>query len=108
MIAAAGAEAFAEPICHVHHLDLVRDPLGAVSRVYDHFGLTLSAPTEAAILRLVAARPNGGYHHGAYRFADHGLDLPAEREKFARYIAHFAIHPEPVAMAGEAPLQRAA
>ena len=108
MIAAAGAEAFAEPICHVHHLDLVRDPLGAVSRVYDHFGLTLGAPTEAAMLRLVAARPNGGYHHGAYRFAEHGLDLPAEREKFARYVAHFAIHPEPVAVAAEAMLQRAA
>ncbi len=108
MIAAADAEAFAEPICHVHHLDLVRDPLAAVSRVYDHFGLALRAPAEAAIGRLVAARPNGGYHHGAYRFAEHGLDLAAEREKFARYVAHFAIQPEPVAMAEEAPLRRAA
>jgi hypothetical protein len=108
MIAAADAEAFAEPICHVHHLDLVRDPLAAVQRLYDHFGLALRAPAAAAIGRLVAARPNGGYHHGAYRFAEHGLDLPAEREKFARYIAHFAIHPEPVAVAQEATLQRAA
>ena len=108
MIAAADAEAFAEPICHVHHLDLVRDPLAAVSRVYDHFGLALRAPADAAIGRLVAARPNGGYHHGAYRFAEHGLDLAAEREKFARYVAHFAIQPEPVAMAEEAPLRRAA
>ncbi len=108
MIAAADAEPFAEPICHVHHLDLVADPLAAVQRVYDHFGLALGAPAEAAMLGLVAARPNGGYHHGAYRFAEHGLDLAAERAKYARYVAHFAIRPEPVAMAAEAPLRRAA
>ncbi len=81
-------------ICHVHYQALTADPLGAVRQVYRHFGLPLPAPAEAAIARLSAREPNGGYAHEAYRFADYGLDPAAERARFAAYTRFFDIATE--------------
>jgi hypothetical protein len=95
---AASAEGggFAEPICHVHHLDLVADPLAAIRGVYRHFGIDLPERSAARIGRIVAARPNGGYGPRDYRFADHGLDPAAEEEKFRPYMRRFDIGREPL------------
>jgi hypothetical protein len=89
MIEAAG------PICHVHYLDLIADPTRTVGAVYDHFGLPFTPATAAAITQFAAERPNGGYAPHHYRFADHGLDAEAEREKFRPYLSHFNVTPEP-------------
>jgi hypothetical protein len=102
MIAAADEEPFAEPICHIHHRDLVGNPLGAVERVYRHFGLTLAPAAAARIGRLVSANPNGGYGARRYRPEDYGLDAAAERERYARYISRFGIAAEAAAQGGGA------
>jgi Sulfotransferase family len=91
MIAADEQQPFAEPICHLHHKDLVSDPLGTVETLYKHFGLALGPSAAARIGRLTAAKPNGGYSLHSYRFEDHGLDAGLERERYARYSEHFAI-----------------
>jgi hypothetical protein len=95
MIAAADADEFEEPICHVHYPDLVGDPLGAVVSIYRHFGMSLAPEAAARIGRLVAAKPNGGYGARHYRFEDHGLDAVRERERYGRYVARFGIRAEP-------------
>jgi len=84
----------AEPICHVHHLDLITDPLATVEGVYRHFGLTVSPDASAHMARMVERQPNGGYAEHAYRFEDHGLDATAERAKFRDYMVRFGIQPE--------------
>lgn len=94
MIQAADEAAFQEPICHVHHLDLIRDPAGSVGTVYRHFGMDQPDDLPRAIAAFVAAKPNGGYRHAAYRFQDHGLEEATEREKFRPYMEHFQIEPE--------------
>jgi hypothetical protein len=94
MIAAAEQQPFAEPILNVHYADLVHDPLGTVAAIYRHFGFGLSPPAGDRIRRLVANKPDGGYGARRYRFAEHGLDAGRERERFAHYVAHFAIRPE--------------
>jgi hypothetical protein len=94
MIAAADAEGFAEPICHVHYHELVGDPLGTVSAIYRHFGMTLSPDAAGRIARLVAAKPNGGYGARRYRFEEHGLDAARERERYQRYVARFRTRAE--------------
>jgi hypothetical protein len=91
-----------EPICHVHHAELIRDPVGTVGRVYRHFSLDFPDQVATAVAEYVAARPNGGYGPRAYRYADHGLDEAAEREKFRPYVVRFGIAAEP------APSERAA
>ncbi len=84
----------AEPICHVHHLDLITDPLATVESVYRHFGLNLSLDALARLDRMVGQQPDGGYAPHAYRFEDHGLDAAAERAKFRDYMVQFGIQPE--------------
>ncbi|HEY1433362.1 MAG TPA: sulfotransferase [Stellaceae bacterium] len=94
MIAAAQEQRFAEPIFHVHYLDLVRDPVGIVEALYQHFGDTLDAEAALRIGRLVEAKPNGGYGAHGSRLEEYGLDAALERERYARYMAHFGIRPE--------------
>jgi Sulfotransferase family len=94
MIAAARDQGFAEPIFHVHYLDLVQDPVGTVAALYRHFGCELDAGAAARIGRLVEAKPNGGYGARHSRLEEFGLDAALERERYARYMAHFGIRPE--------------
>ena len=91
MIAAAQEQRFAEPIFHVQYLDLVKDPVGTVAALYSHFGGALHPDSAARIGRLVEARPNGGYGAHGSRLEEYGLDAALERERYARYMAHFEI-----------------
>lgn len=94
MMEASEEDGFAAPICHVHHTALIGDPLGTVRRVYRHFDLALEPSAADAMTRLVNLHPRGDYDHDAYRFADHGLDPVAEREKFRAYMDWFDVAPE--------------
>src|SRR5580658_378359 len=81
-------------ICHVHHLDLITDPVATVESVHRHFGLTMSLDASARLDRMVGQQPDGGYAPHAYRFEDHGLDATVERAKFRDYMVRFGIQPE--------------
>jgi hypothetical protein len=94
MIQAEADGFFAEPICHVHYLDLISDPVATVEGVYSHFGLDLPAVAAERITKTVAERPNGGYGRHHYRFEDHGLDAEAEHDRFRGYMIQFGIAPE--------------
>ncbi|MEO9190234.1 MAG: sulfotransferase [Acetobacteraceae bacterium] len=94
MIQADAEAPFAEPICHVHYLDLITDPVSTVENVYAHFGLTLAPEAATRMASLVAERPNGGYGQHSYRFEDHGLDAGSERDRFRAYMIQFGIEPE--------------
>jgi hypothetical protein len=94
MTAAADEDRFEEPILHIHHLNLVSDPLETVATLYRHFGRTLDAPTAARISRLVEAKPNGGYGTRRSRLEEYGLDPMTERDRYARYVERFGIRPE--------------
>jgi len=94
MIGAESRLQMEEPICHVHHLDLITDPLATVEGVYRHFGLTLPLDAGTRLERMVGRHPNGGYAPHAYRFEDHGLDAAVERAKFRDYMVQFGIQPE--------------
>ena len=59
MMAAGDDAGFPEPICHVHHIDLISDPVSTVDTVYRHFGLRLSASSAAGIEQYVSAQPKG-------------------------------------------------
>jgi hypothetical protein len=83
-----------QSICHVHHMDLISDPVATVDQVYRHFGMTLPDDAVAGIEHYVAKRPNGGYGPRQYRFEDHGLDEAVERERFRPYMLRFGIAAE--------------
>jgi hypothetical protein len=97
MMAVGDDAGFPDRVCHVHHMDLVSDPVSAVDGVYRHFGMTLPARACAAIEAFVAAKPNGGYGEHSYHFADHGLDEQQERAKFRPYMLRFGVTAEAAA-----------
>ncbi|MDR3534812.1 MAG: sulfotransferase [Rhodopila sp.] len=94
MMAVGDDAGFPEQVCHVHHMDLITDPVSTVDNVYRHFGMTLSAQTASAIESYVAAKPKGGYGQHSYQFEDHGLDEREEREKFLPYMVRFGVTAE--------------
>ncbi len=94
MIGAAREQEFAEPIFHVHYLDLVSNPVGTATALYHHFGEILTPDAAAKMSRLVEAKPNGGYRAHGSRLEEYGLDAGLERERYARYMAHFGIRAE--------------
>jgi Sulfotransferase family len=83
-----------EPICHVHHIDLISDPVSTVEGVYQHFGMVMPSAMASAIEDYVAARPRGGYGEHSYHFEDHGLDEQQERAKFRPYMVRFGVTAE--------------
>lgn len=94
MIAVGDDAGLPESVCHVHHLDLISDPVATVESVYSHFGLDFPPPLASAVDAYVAAKPRGGYAPHSYRFEDHGLDEAQERAKFRPYMVHFGVTPE--------------
>jgi len=94
MMAAGDDAGFDDPICHVHHMDLISDPVSTVDSVYRHFGMRLSDDTASGIEQYVAARPRGGYGEHTYRFDDHGLDEARERALFRPYMVRFGVTAE--------------
>ncbi len=96
-----------EPICHVHHMDLISDPIATIEGVYRHFGMALPAAAAASIGRYVAVRPNGGYGAHRYAFEDHGLNETNERDRFRPYMLRFGIAAESAPPSGHlAPVSR--
>jgi hypothetical protein len=74
----------------VHHADFHADPLGTIGRIYDHFGLTLSAEAEARMVARIAENPEG---HGLHRYDldSFGLSRDIILGRFQRYIDQYEI-----------------
>ncbi len=78
----------------VQYLELVRDPMSMVRRIYEHFDLGLTKAAETAMQRFLAENPKdkGGVHR--YSLENFGLNPEAERRRFQSYLDCFGIEPE--------------
>ena len=74
---------------------IVRDPIACVERIYDHFGLSLSAQARANMDRYLKAHPKDefGTHH--YSLSAFGLDEDAVLQRFKGYRERFGEFIEP-------------
>ena len=82
-------------ISDVLYRDLVKDPIGTVVGLYEHWGLDLSEEARANLEAYVAARHEHrsvGEHR--YRFEDTGLELAEHRPLVADYQARFGVSSE--------------
>jgi len=73
--------------------ELVADPIGAVRRIYERFGLALTAGAEQQ-MRAWQATTVEGKRDGRPARADLGLDDDRVHERFAAYMRHFDLVPE--------------
>lgn len=75
----------------VRFADLLSEPRETLAGIYSHFGIDFTAEAETAMLDYLAAKPKA--RHGAHRydFADTGLDLDEERERFRPYYERYQV-----------------
>ncbi len=83
-----------QQLLDIHYLELVRDPMSMVRRIYAHFDLGLTRAAETAMQRFLAEHPKdkGGMHR--YSLEKFGLNPEAERSRFQFYLDCFGIEPE--------------
>jgi hypothetical protein len=81
----------AEQCIDVRYADLVARPGETLAGIYEHFGIDFSAEAEQAMLGYLEAKPKA--RHGAHRydFADTGLDIDEERERFVPYYDRYGV-----------------
>jgi hypothetical protein len=80
-------------LCNVQYQDLVADPLGTIARIYDFFGLELTAAARAAIADHLdknarSSRPAHAYDLGS------DAEIQLERAAFKAYQEYFNVKDE--------------
>jgi hypothetical protein len=75
----------------VNHDAFVKDAIGVVEGIYEHFGLPLTDTARLAMTAHVAANPKGRHGTHTYQLGDWGLSVEEVRTRFAPYIERFGI-----------------
>jgi hypothetical protein len=80
-----------ERIFDLSYVELQRDPIGAVRRIYKHFGWVLSPRAENRMRDLLAKQPPDLHGFHRYAAAQFGLRPEHEQEFFAEYCERFSV-----------------
>ena len=76
---------------HVRYRDVAGDLPGVMQSLYAALDAPLADDTLARMKSEIASRPKDKHGVHEYSFADVGLDRAEQRERFARYCAHFGV-----------------
>src|ERR1043166_6571891 len=80
-------------ICDVDYDQICRDPIAAVSQVYDHFGWSLSAEAEQRMRALVGSQVRGQSGNHRYHLSQFGSSAEEVLGAFAPYCQRFGFCP---------------
>ena len=78
----------------VHYKDVVRDPLGSVRRIYEHFGLEFTEELNRRAQKWLADHPRGKHGEHRYTLEQFGLTRDYLHERLAFYSERFQVAPE--------------
>lgn len=81
-------------VLDVHYGDLVRDPMAAVRRIYDHFGYECTERAEACMTQWLAEDARRKRHTHRYDLEQFGLDQATIDRLFGAYCDRFGVKPE--------------
>jgi hypothetical protein len=81
----------ADAILDVQYADIMRDPIGEVRRIYNHFGEPFTPAAQASMDGYMAANPKGKHGSHTYDLAEYGLTKQGVRAEFAEYIERYKI-----------------
>jgi hypothetical protein len=73
----------------VHYVDLVRDPIGTVKRIYAHYDMPFTEVAEQRMRRVLAENPKDKHGRHVYSLEQFGLDAEEEAERYRRYRQRF-------------------
>jgi hypothetical protein len=80
----------------VQYLDLVRNPVATVRRIYESFGIALSADAERRMYSFLGGRRNKKRPKHVYSLADFGIETDRKESCLTAYCERFGIELEPV------------
>lgn len=80
-----------DSIYDIQYTDQLRDPIGEMRKVYDHFGEPLTAEAEVAMAKLLANNPQGKHGKHVYSLEEFGLTAAGVRKHFQDYCERFNI-----------------
>jgi hypothetical protein len=86
--------AFDARFADVGYLDLERDALSQVARIYDRFGIAFPPEAQAAVVRHLAENRKGKFGLHRYELEEFGLRTDEVRERFRFYTDHFGVECE--------------
>jgi hypothetical protein len=75
----------------VQYIDLMRDPIGTVARLYAHFGLDFTPVAEERMRRFLAENPKDKNGQHRYTLAQFGLDRDEEAARYRSYRERFDV-----------------
>ena len=78
----------------LHLREILADPVAAVQRVYNHFGIQMTPEAEQGFRTWKDENPRGKYGEHRYRAEDFGLSDDMIAERFGPYMEHFQIERE--------------
>src|SRR5213596_1031538 len=78
-------------ICDVNYVEIRRDPLIAVRRIYAHFGWSLSQKVEQRMRRALAGQPEDRYKLHRYDLSQFGVQEAESAARFAAYCDRFGL-----------------
>jgi Sulfotransferase family len=81
----------ARQLCNIQYHDLVADPIACIARLYDYFGLELSAESRAAMQAYVQANPRSA--RPAHQYNPQAFEK-SERRAYDRYQKYFGVASE--------------
>jgi hypothetical protein len=84
----------APSVFHVKHLDLVREPLRTIKRLYDGFGMPFGQEAETQLTRFLGKHSDGDYGANHYTLERYGMDRGRLRHRFSDYTAFFDVELE--------------
>jgi hypothetical protein len=73
-------------LLHLHHRELVAEPLRTLERVYRYFELPLTAAARGRASSFVQRQPRAGYGIHEYDPAEFGLEPARIRQRFEPYL----------------------
>jgi hypothetical protein len=76
-------------VCDLDFLDLRRDPIAAIQRIYQHFGWLLSREAEQRMRVVLANQPQEQYGNHRYNLWQFGYDAAEGARAFATYCEQF-------------------
>jgi len=83
-------------ICDVNYIEIRRDSIAAVRRIYEHFGWLLSQKAEQRMRLVLASQPQEQYGRHRYNLSQFGIQEPEGAAPFAAYCDRFGLSEQAV------------
>ncbi len=80
-----------DSIYDLQYVDLMRDPVGEIRKIYQRFEEPFTAEAEAAMNAYMAANPKGKHGRHTYSLEDYGLTAEQVRARYREYCERFSI-----------------